>query len=120
MLSTATGGWVDALVIMGVVGINAAIGYFTESQSEKNIHSLKKGVQRGSVAGNRPSTLAIVNGSITQINTKNIVSGDILVLKPGSYIAADARLIETENLSVDESALTGESIPVANCKHNNL
>ncbi|MGB3757476.1 MAG: HAD-IC family P-type ATPase [Rivularia sp. (in: cyanobacteria)] len=104
IVSTATGGWVDALVIMGVVGINAVIGYFTESQSEKIIHSLKK--------GDRPSTLVLRNGIITQINTENIVPGDILVLKPGSYIAADARLIETENLSVDESALTGESIPV--------
>jgi Ca2+-transporting ATPase len=104
VVSTAMGGWVDALVIMGVVGINAVIGYFTESQSEKIIHSLKK--------GDRPSTLVLRNGSITQVNTENIVPGDILVLKPGSYIAADARLIETENLSVDESALTGESIPV--------
>ena len=112
VVSTVTGGWVDALVIMGVVAINAVIGYFTESQSEKIIHSLKKGVQRGSVAGNRPSTLVLRNGITTQINTENIVPGDILVLKPGSYIAADARLIETENLSVDESALTGESIPV--------
>ncbi|MGB3642142.1 MAG: HAD-IC family P-type ATPase [Rivularia sp. (in: cyanobacteria)] len=104
IVSTATGGWVDALVIMGVVAINAVIGYFTESQSEKIIHSLKK--------HDRPSTLVLRNGIITQINTENIVPGDILVLKPGSYIAADARLIETENLSVDESALTGESIPV--------
>ncbi len=104
IVSTATGGWVDALVIMGVVGINAVIGYFTESQSEKIIHSLKK--------GDRPSTLVLRNGITTQINTENIVPGDILVLKPGSYITADARLIETENLSIDESALTGESIPV--------
>ncbi len=104
VVSTAMGGWVDALVIMGVVGINAVIGYFTESQSEKIIHSLKK--------HDRPSTLVLRNGSITQVNTENIVPGDILVLKPGSYIAADARLIKTENLSVDESALTGESIPV--------
>ncbi|NJM17299.1 MAG: cation-translocating P-type ATPase [Richelia sp. SM1_7_0] len=105
IVSTATGGWVDALVIMGVVAINAIIGYFTESQSEKIIHSLKK--------HDRPSTLVIRNGNITQLNTENIVLGDILVLKPGSYIAADGRLIETENLSVDESALTGESIPVS-------
>jgi P-type Ca2+ transporter type 2C len=103
-LSIATGGLVDALVIMGVVAINAAIGYFTESQSEKIIHSLKK--------RDRPSTLVIRSGSTEEINTENIVPGDILVLKPGSYVSADARLIETENLSIDESALTGESIPV--------
>ncbi|NJM72875.1 MAG: cation-translocating P-type ATPase [Scytonema sp. RU_4_4] len=104
VLSIATGGLVDALVIMGVVVINAGIGYVTESQSEKIIHSLKK--------RDRPSTLILRNGSQTEINTKDIVPGDILVLKPGCYVAADARLISTENLSIDESALTGESLPV--------
>ncbi|MEA5572687.1 HAD-IC family P-type ATPase [Calothrix sp. UHCC 0171] len=104
VLSTATGGWIDALVIMGVVGINAVIGYFTESQSEKIIHSLKK--------RDRPLTVVVRNGNITEINTEDIVPGDILILKPGSYVSADARLIETENLSIDESALTGESVPV--------
>lgn len=103
-VSIATGGLVDALVIMGVVAINAGIGYFTESQSEKIIHSLKK--------RERPSTLVIRGACTEEIRTENIVPGDILVLKPGSYVAADARLIETENLSIDESALTGESIPV--------
>ncbi|MBF2062889.1 MAG: cation-translocating P-type ATPase [Calothrix sp. C42_A2020_038] len=104
-VSIATGGLVDALVIMGVVAINATIGYFTESQSEKIIHSLKK--------RDRPSTLVIRSSTSEEINTEDIVPGDILVLKPGSYVAADARLIETENLTVDESALTGESIPVS-------
>ncbi|NJR16909.1 MAG: cation-translocating P-type ATPase [Calothrix sp. CSU_2_0] len=104
VLSGVAGGWIDALVIMGVVGINAAIGYFTESQSEKIIRSLKK--------CDRPLTFVLRNGQTTEINTENIVPGDILVLKPGSYIAADARLVQADNLSVDESALTGESIPV--------
>ncbi len=104
VLSTVTGGWIDALVIMGVVGINAVIGYFTESQSEKIIQSLKK--------RDRPFTCVLRNGQIREINTADVVLGDILILRPGSYVAADARLVEAENLSVDESALTGESIPV--------
>jgi P-type Ca2+ transporter type 2C len=104
VLSVATGGLIDAVVIMGVVAINAIIGYFTESQSEKIIHSLKK--------RDRPSTSIIRHGRQVEINTEEIVPGDILVLKPGSYVASDARLIATENLSVDESALTGESLPV--------
>jgi Ca2+-transporting ATPase len=103
-LSIATGGVADALVIMGVVTINAVIGYATESHSEKIIHSLKSLV--------RPSALGIRDGRITEISAQDIVPGDILILKPGSYVPADARLIEADRLSVDESVLTGESMPV--------
>ncbi|PPS44360.1 ATPase [Chroococcidiopsis sp. TS-821] len=104
-LSVATGGVADALVIMGVVGINAAIGYFTESQSEKIIHSLK--------SRDRPLTSVVRDRQIVEINTAEVVPGDILVLKAGNYVAADARLIVAENLSIDESALTGESLPAS-------
>ncbi len=103
-LSIVTGGIVDAGVIMGVVVINAILGYATESQSERIIHSLQSLVN--------PSAWTIRAGKSIQINSSEIVIGDILVLKPGSYVAADARLIEAKRLSVDESALTGESIPV--------
>lgn len=103
-ISCFTEGLVDALVILGVIGLNAAIGYATESQSEKIIHSLKS---------REPAlTWSIRNGTQTEIPTENVVLGDILVLKPGSYIVADARLLEADRLSIDESALTGESLPV--------
>ncbi|OKH21441.1 ATPase [Hydrococcus rivularis NIES-593] len=103
-VSIFTGGLVDALVILGVIGLNAAIGYTTESQSEKIINSL---ASRG-----QTSTWVIRDGKQIEIPTQEVVLGDILVLKSGNYVAADGRLIEAENLSVDESALTGESIPV--------
>ena len=103
-LSIVTGGIIDAGVIMGVVAINAILGYATESQSERIIHSLKSLVN--------PSAWTLRAGKVTKINSPEIAIGDILVLKPGSYIAADARLIEAERLTVDESALTGESAPV--------
>ncbi|MBD2563930.1 MULTISPECIES: cation-translocating P-type ATPase [Nostoc] len=103
-ISLLTGGIIDAVVIIGVVGLNAAIGYATESQSEKIIHSLRSQEQT--------STWVIRDGKQIEIPTENVVLGDILFLKPGSYVAADARLIEADNLSIDESALTGESIPV--------
>ncbi|WP_333654471.1 cation-translocating P-type ATPase [Dissulfurispira sp.] len=103
-ISIATGGLADAAVILGVVTINAAIGYFTESHAEKTIHSLKSLV--------RPSALVIRDGNIKEIGAEQAVPGDILVLRPGSYVAADARLIEAHHLSIDESALTGESMPV--------
>ena len=102
-ISIFTGGVADAAVIIGVVGINAAIGYFTEMQTERTIHSLKSLV--------RPSAIVIRDGLYTNINAGKLVPGDIIVLRPGSYVAADARLIEATHLSVDESALTGESMP---------
>lgn len=107
-LSVATGGLIDALVIMGVVLINAGIGYTTESQSEKIINSLKTIV--------KPSALVIRDGNLQGISASEVVVGDILVLKPGSYVPADARLIEANHLSVDEAALTGESLPVTKTK----
>jgi Ca2+-transporting ATPase len=103
-LSALTGGIADAVVIMGVVAINATIGYVTESQSEKTIQSLK-----GSV---RPYATVIRDGRSAEIKAEDVVPGDILVLKPGSYVAADARLAESDRLQIDESALTGESMPV--------
>ena len=103
-ISIATGGMIDAVVILGVVGLNAAIGYATESQSERIINSLKNRAEQ--------STLVIRDSYQTEIPTENVVLGDILVLNPGSYIAADARIITTDNLNVDESALTGESLPI--------
>lgn len=104
ILSIATGSKVDALVIMGVVVINAILGYVTESKSERIILSLKNLVT--------PSALAIRDGKSVEVDSQTIVVGDVLVFKPGSYVAADARLIESDRLNVDESALTGESVPV--------
>jgi Ca2+-transporting ATPase len=102
-VSILTGGVVDAIAIMGVVGINAVIGYVTDSQSEKTIHSLKSLV--------RPSALVRRDKKAREIDAAEIVPGDVLVLRPGQYMAADARLVEAKRLSIDESALTGESVP---------
>ncbi|XHR80446.1 MAG: cation-translocating P-type ATPase [Gloeotrichia echinulata GP01] len=103
-ISVFTGGIVDAVVILGVIGLNGVIGYATESQSERIINALKSREQT--------LTWVIRDSNQLEIPTENIVLGDILVLKPGIYVAADARLIEADNLSIDESALTGESIPI--------
>ncbi len=80
-ISVVTGGLVDALVIMGVVAINATIGYVTENQSEATIRSLKNLV--------RPSAVIIRDQRASEISAAEVVPGDILVLKPGSYVAAD-------------------------------
>lgn len=103
-LSVVTGGMVDAVLIMGVVVLNAFIGYKTESEAEKTIRSLQNLVQ--------PRALVIREGKQREVSSEEITLGDLLVLRPGSYVPADARLVETRHLSVDESALTGESMPV--------
>lgn len=103
-ISVVTGGILDALVIMGVVVINACIGYVTESQAERTIHAL---------AGARPPPCRVLrDGGIREVPCERLVVGDVLVLGAGSYVGADARLISVDRLTVDESVLTGESLPV--------
>jgi Ca2+-transporting ATPase len=102
-VSLLTGGIADAVVIAGVVAVNAAIGFVTESRSERTIRSLKTLV--------RPYALVKRAGEIRRIGVGDVVPGDVLVLRPGAYVAGDARLLAARNLSVDESALTGERYP---------
>jgi Ca2+-transporting ATPase len=104
-VSLLTGGVVDAVVIMGVVVANAFIGYFTESEAEKTISSLKRLV--------RPHAEILRDGRTVTVPVEAVVVGDMLVLKPGAYVAADARIIAASRLSIDESMLTGESMPVS-------
>jgi Ca2+-transporting ATPase len=105
VISVMTGGAVDAAVIMGVVLINAMIGFVTERQSEKAIASLaKSGVSE---------VVVVRDGDSRVVSIESLVPGDILLLTPGTYIGADIRLLRTHRLSVDESALTGESLPVS-------
>ncbi|CAL1240278.1 cation-translocating P-type ATPase [Candidatus Methylocalor cossyra] len=104
VVSVATGGVADALVILSVVVINAGIGYVTESAAERVIASL------GALT---PAQARVMrDGQRAEVPLEEVVPGDILVLEPGTYIPADGRLISTNRLSVDESALTGESLPV--------
>src|SRR5262249_8837601 len=104
-IALLTGGVADALVIAGVGGLNAAIGYGTGSQTEQKIHALTSLV--------RPSTEVLRDGSLCTVRGEEVVPGDVLILRPGSYVAADARVGVAERLSVDESTLTGESLPVS-------
>ncbi|NTV11872.1 MAG: hypothetical protein HGA47_14065 [Zoogloea sp.] len=103
VLSAFTGGLADAAIILGVVLINAAIGHVTEIQTERAIQSLAE--------TRRQRALVLREGSALDIDAAGLVPGDILMLVPGSAVTADVRLIEVRNLSLDESALTGESLP---------
>lgn len=103
-VSIVTGGLADAVVILAVVGINGVIGYATESEAEKTINSLKDLV--------RPTADVLRDGAVGTVSAEAVVPGDILVLRPGAYVSADARLLDCSHLSLDESVLTGESLPV--------
>ncbi|MCG6860977.1 MAG: HAD-IC family P-type ATPase, partial [Chromatiaceae bacterium] len=105
VIALMTGGLADAAVILGVVLINSIIGFITERQAEKTISSLSEtGVRQVDV---------LRDGIVGPIRVEAIVPGDILVLTPGTYIAADIRLLRSHRLTIDESALTGESLPVS-------
>ncbi|WP_295884993.1 HAD-IC family P-type ATPase [uncultured Thiohalocapsa sp.] len=104
-VAVATGGLLDAAVILGVVMINGVIGFVTERQAERTIESLTQTGAR--------SVKALRGGETVTVPVEDIVPGDVLLLAPGDYIAADIRLLRAHRLSVDESALTGESLPVS-------
>jgi Ca2+-transporting ATPase len=104
VLSGITSGLADTVTIMGVVAINAVIGYVTESESEK--------IVRGLYLEGHPAVMVIRDGQIVSVMSENLVPGDIVPLKAGLTVPADLRLLQGTNLCVDESMLTGESVPV--------
>jgi Ca2+-transporting ATPase len=104
VIAVATGGIVDAGVILGVVFINAVIGYFTEAHAERTIADL------GTLGPGYAELLR--EGGLLRLRIEEVVPGDILRLTPGAQVAADARLLSEHRLTLDESALTGESMPV--------
>lgn len=104
-VSVLTGGVLDAAVIGAVVVTNALIGFGTESQIERSIRSLSSVV---------PSKARVIrDGHDLDVDAEHVVPGDLLVLSRGTRVVADARVLKAERLDVDESALTGESVPVA-------
>jgi len=96
--------WVDSSVIFGVVLLNAIIGYVQEAKAERAIESLKQMM----------TTQATVlrDGKWVSCDSTQLVVGDIIKLQSGDKVPADARLFKCRELQVDESALTGESVPV--------
>lgn len=96
--------YVDSIIIFVVVIINAILGVQQEARAEKSLEALKKMAS--------PNTSVYRDNSLIMVNSNEIVVGDIIYIEAGNSISADARIIECSNLSVDESALTGESVPV--------
>lgn len=94
----------DAIVIAVVVVINALIGTFQEIKTERALEMLKKMSSH--------KCYVIRDGNKKQIDATELVKGDLLCLESGNSVGADVRIIETNNLSIDESSITGESHPV--------
>ena len=97
-------GLLDTFVILGILILNALVGAFQERKAESSLEALKN------LAA--PVSKVLRNGSVVEINTKNLVPGDNVILETGAIIPADLRLIEVVNLKIQESAMTGESVPV--------
>jgi len=99
------GEWIDSSVIFGVVLINAIVGFLQEAKAEKAIGALAKMLP--------VETTVRRDGSKRRIRSEELVPGDVVLLQSGDRVPADVRLFHVRNLHVDESALTGESLPVA-------
>ena len=96
--------FLDAMVISAILILNATLGFFQEYKTEKSIQLLKK--------SSSPKANVIRNGKEIVIPANNIVIGDIIILREGEKIPADARIFESYGLHINESMLTGESLPV--------
>ena len=97
--------WVDSVIILLIVIVNAVISISQEDNAEKALEALRK--------MSAPLAKVIRNGSLTRVETNLLVPGDIIVLEAGDLVPADARILECANLKADEAAMTGESVPVS-------
>ncbi len=97
-------GLLDTYVILGILVVNAFVGAFQERKAETSLEALKN------LAA--PLTKVLRDGVIKEVLTRELVPGDIIILETGAIIPADLRLTEAVNLKIQESALTGESVPV--------
>src|SRR5687768_8832529 len=109
VLSLVSGALVEAGVIVGVVVVNTAVGYVTERRVERVLHSLQQ--------GGAPDAIVRREGRDVVVPATALVPGDLIVVRAGGDVLADARLLEADHLVVDESALTGESLPVTKSAH---
>ena len=94
----------DSIIIIAIVVFNAIMGLVQEAKAEKSLEALKKMTA--------PTCRVKRNGKISTIKSEQIVPGDIVLLEAGNYVPADCRLISSSNLKIEESSLTGETVPV--------
>ncbi len=104
IISGFLGDWIEAVIILAIVVVNAILGVVQEGRAEEAVAALQ--------SMSSPTARVIRDGRQEVLPSDDIVPGDILILEAGDIVPADARLLESSNLKADESALTGESVPV--------
>lgn len=96
--------YIDSIIIIAIVVLNAIMGVIQEAKAEKSIEALQEMT---------PPKAKVIRNSVTnEVNREDLVPGDIIVLEAGNYVPADSRIIESFNLKIEESSLTGETEPV--------
>ncbi|WP_124727680.1 calcium-translocating P-type ATPase, SERCA-type [Staphylospora marina] len=105
LISGLLGEYTDAIAIIAIVLLNAVLGFIQEVKAERSLHALKK--------LSAPRARVLRNGTWQRVDADQLVPGDIVAVTGGDRIPADLRFLKTETLYVEESALTGESVPVA-------
>ena len=103
VISAALGDWAEAIAILLIVVLNAALGVVQERRAEQALAALRQMAS--------PDAVVIRDGHRQTVPAREVVPGDVVLLEAGNYIPADLRLIETINLRIEEAALTGESVP---------
>ncbi len=105
VLALYFGDELEGVAVFAVVAINALIGFLTEWRATRSMEALR---QLGKV-----QTIVVRDGQMVELPAQELVPGDIVVIEGGNVVSADMRLLESANLKVDESPLTGESLPVS-------
>lgn len=100
----SSGEYIDSIIIIAIVIVNAVLGVRQESKAEKSLDALKN--------MSAPTAKVLRDGKVLEVPSLEVVPGDIILLEAGDFIPADARIIEAASLKCEESALTGESVPV--------
>lgn len=104
IISAFTGDKIEAIIIIAIVVLNAIMSIYQEGQAEDSVAALQK--------MSSPEATIIRDGKRIKVKAEELVPGDIVVLETGDIIPADMRLLDSRNLKIDESSLTGESVAV--------
>lgn len=104
IIAGAIGEWIDTFAIVVIVILNALLGFFQEFKAENSLAALRKMIN--------PSSKVFRDGELQKLPSKNIVPGDLVLIEAGDHIPADGRFIRLFDLSIQEAALTGESMPI--------